>query len=323
VKLVAATRVLNESDIIEAFVRHTASFVDHHLFIDNGSVDGTLDILQNLQREGFGLSVFQSRACSFVESQALTLMYRHAAVAHRADWVVLLDADEFIDDRALGRMLRDHMSAVPDVCCAMKIRLRDYHLTPDDPQDPIVPCRMLHCTPVSENSKVVLRGSLIERGLVVQPGSHSARFGDGTECPSDDEAGLTYAHYPTRSAYQWLSKSVIGWAKVVAAGPTMLSSGHAVHYRDPFEFLRTDPGSILRNRSLMEPQNRSDLRNDPLDYRGDALKYTPPVDYPMRSTQVIMQYLYELAVQHGEMLDLVTKLGDVVRRNEAEVTRVI
>ena len=316
-KLVAATRVLNEADIIEAFVRHTAHTVDHHLLIDNGSVDGTVEILRALQHEGIPLTVLQTRSCSFAEEQSLTLMYRQAVQAHQADWIVFLDADEFIDDRALVRPLRDHLAESQHA--VLKVCLRDYHLTQDDPQDLIVPCRMPFCTPTTDNMKVIVRGNLLHRGLVIRPGSHAAVFPDGTECPSAPEPALTYAHYPTRSPYQWLSKSVVGWAKVVATGPAMVSTGHAVHYRDPYEFLRTDPKLILRNPVLMQPQPQTDITKDPIAYRGGDLKFTAPTDYPMRAVQVVMQYLHDLAVRHGEILEHVNALCEVVHRGEAEV----
>jgi glycosyltransferase involved in cell wall biosynthesis len=51
-RIVAMTRALNEADIIECFVRHTSAFVAHHVIMDDGSSDGTIDILTALKREG-------------------------------------------------------------------------------------------------------------------------------------------------------------------------------------------------------------------------------------------------------------------------------
>ena len=49
--LVAVCKVLDEADMVEAFARHTAHYVAHQIFVDNGSVDGTVEILQALRRE--------------------------------------------------------------------------------------------------------------------------------------------------------------------------------------------------------------------------------------------------------------------------------
>ena len=51
-RIVAITRVLDEADIIEAFVRHTAAYVQHHIFVDNGSIDGTVEILRRYSKTG-------------------------------------------------------------------------------------------------------------------------------------------------------------------------------------------------------------------------------------------------------------------------------
>lgn len=50
-KVVCFTRILNEDDIIEAFVRHHATHVEEMLFLDNGSSDRTVEILTALRGE--------------------------------------------------------------------------------------------------------------------------------------------------------------------------------------------------------------------------------------------------------------------------------
>jgi hypothetical protein len=324
-KLVAVTRIMNEADIVEAFVRHTAHYVDHHIFIDNGSVDGTLEILRNLEREGLGITLYASTSRSFIESQALTFMYGRAVADHAADWVLFLDTDEFFDDREIDVPLRDHLArfeaANPDFA-AIQVRLRDYHATPDDPPHTIVACRMTQCQPISDNRKVFVKGTLLDRRVVILPGGHAARIDDGQECPTMLDTALSHAHYPIRSPYQWLSKSVIGWCRVLASGPEMIRTGHATHYRGPFDVLRSEPAKLLRNRALMDTlTTRPGMTHNPIVYRGGELRYTGPIDYQMRTVQFIMQYLHELAVQHGDMMEIANKLGDLVRRDEGEFRR--
>jgi hypothetical protein len=160
---------------------------------------------------------------------------------------------------------------------------------------------------------------LLGRQVSIDPGSHGVKIDGGQECPSFTEPSLTYAHYPVRSPYQWLSKSIIGWAKVLAAGPEMIRTGNSLHYRDPFEALRIDPQRILRNKALMETLTARDgIGPDPIIYRGGELRYTPQVDYQMHSVQVVMQYLYNLASQHGVLMEAAARLGDAVGRDEAD-----
>ena len=326
-KLAAASRILNESDIVEAFVRHTAHFVDHHFFVDNGSIDGTLAILQKLKDEGFAITVFQSNARSFVESKINTFLYQTAVKSSRADWVVFLDTDEFIDDRELRQSLRECIASFAarhaGPAC-IEVPLRDYHMTPDDPTDILVPSRITYCSPTGETTKVIVPGDLIARQAVIEAGNHGVLIDNGVKCPIFREPTLTYAHYAARSPYQWMSKSIIGWAKVLAGGQETISAGFSCHYQGLFDLLRTDPQAILRNAALMRaPTAPAALTRSPITYRGGALKYTDDTDYPMRAVKVTMQYLQELASQHGELLALAKALSGVIGRSESGVTQLL
>src|SRR5262249_25036579 len=95
-RLVAISTVKNEIDIVEAFVRHTMNFVDHLVVADNGSTDGTLEILRGLEAEGLPLTVSVDPSAGKYLSQRMTRLMREAVQRHAADWVVPLDADEFL-----------------------------------------------------------------------------------------------------------------------------------------------------------------------------------------------------------------------------------
>jgi len=329
-KLAAASRILNESDIVEAFVRHTAHFVDHHFFVDNGSVDGTLQILEKLKQEGLALTVFQSNARSFVESKINTFLFQTAVTNSKADWVVFLDTDEFIDDRQLTLPLRDCIASFASRHASpacIDVPLREYHITPDDPSDILVTSRITHCSPTSDNTKVIVRGDLIGRQAIIQPGNHAVLIDNATACPTFREPTLSYAHYAVRSPYQWLSKSIIGWAKVLAAGQETINAGNSYHYKEPFEVLRTDPQAILRDPRAMQtpatPTSPAELTRSPICYRGGPLKYTADTDYQMRAVRVTIQYLHELASQHGELLGLANRLSGLIGRSESGVTQIL
>ncbi len=51
-RVVSVSCVKNEIDVIEASVRHTAAVADHVIVLDNGSNDGTRDVLAALQPDG-------------------------------------------------------------------------------------------------------------------------------------------------------------------------------------------------------------------------------------------------------------------------------
>jgi hypothetical protein len=65
--------------------------------LDNGSTDGTLDVLHALQREGLPLDVHEDRSLGKFLSQRVNRLAQEFAVGqYGADWVLPLDADEFV-----------------------------------------------------------------------------------------------------------------------------------------------------------------------------------------------------------------------------------
>ena len=96
-RAVAVTCVKNEVDIVEAFVRHTLAYVDHIVVLDNGSKDGTCDVLRAMEKEGLSLDVVEDPSPGKYQAQRMTrLMHEWAIGRYDADWVLALDGDEFL-----------------------------------------------------------------------------------------------------------------------------------------------------------------------------------------------------------------------------------
>ena len=306
--IVAITRILNEADIVEAFARHTRHFVDAHIFVDNGSTDRTLAILAGLKAEGLPIEVYANGSVSFSEATALNFLFRRAVEHHGADWVIPLDTDEFIDVRCLGCTLGEYLAAKgrldrPARC--IKIRWRQYIACPDDdPAVQVPPQRIVHAeAQPTAYLKIILPASLLAEGGEIQPGFHSATMPDGSECEWFAEDKIFLAHYSERSPWQWITKFVVGWSKVLAAGSETVSAGYAEHYRAPFAILRDRPRQILCEPMYMEQRHgRTDLLRDPIDYLGGALRYTPVIEPQMKMVQSLVGFVEALATQHGRLL---------------------
>jgi glycosyltransferase involved in cell wall biosynthesis len=306
-RVAAITRVLNEADIIEAFVRHSAAFVSHHVFVDNGSADGTIKILHDLAAEGLPISVYQSRAVTFNESDALTQLYVQACQDVAPDWVLCLDADEFLDDRhtpnGLHSLLADYAAAAdrPDY---LKIPMVNYIATSfDDQSELIAPLRMRRRRPPSDSYKIIVSGGLQAEQLSIQHGSHWAKL-RGRQPREVVETRLWLAHFSERSPYQYVMKFVRGWAKVLATGKEELEKKTAYHYKGPFEHLRDRPANLLRNPHFMGfKDENAELVEDLMLYRGGPLKFTSQTDEAMRAVRSLMGLLDDLATRHGLLMD--------------------
>ena len=303
-RLVAVTRVLNEDDILEAFVRHHAVLVDHHIFLDNGSNDRSLDILQALQAEGISLNVLQTRAAHFCEPPVLTALFR-AAAAVGADWVLMLDADEFVDQRRAAGGLRARLASTPADQGVLQLLTAAYFPTPaDDAADLLVPRRIRRREPeLQANPKVVVRGALAARNVTIAPGSHAALY-DGNTVAAFVAPDLALAHYQRRSAWQQMAKNAIGRLKVIAAGRAAMENNWSVHYNQLFETLRDRPAALLRNPGFLHPgAPPGGLVDDPLQYLGGDLRHTRHDDPAMKAVATLAAFGEALAAQHAHLLD--------------------
>ena len=95
-KLWGVAMVRNESDIVEAFVRHNLTVLDGMVVVDHGSSDATLAILQALRNERLPLVVKRIESPGYLQAEVVTTAAREAFASARADAVFPLDADEFL-----------------------------------------------------------------------------------------------------------------------------------------------------------------------------------------------------------------------------------
>lgn len=106
--------VRDEADIVGAMLaHHRDQGVDHVLVTDNGSIDGTSDILRAFEDEGF-VTVWNDPVHRKQQYSTVTKMARHAAVQLGADWVVNADADEFWIGKDPGATVRSALEHVAD-----------------------------------------------------------------------------------------------------------------------------------------------------------------------------------------------------------------
>lgn len=103
----AIALVRDEADVLPATLDHLErQGVDHVLVADNGSVDGTLALLEERSREG-RLHLAHDTEPAYHQAVKMTALAR-AAWRAGADWVVPVDADElwFADSGRLADRLR-------------------------------------------------------------------------------------------------------------------------------------------------------------------------------------------------------------------------
>ena len=332
-RLVAATRILDEDDIVEAFVRHNAAEIDHFLFLDDGSQDRTIEILSSLRAEGFSISLFRHASVSFAEVAANTWLYQQADRTLAPDWVCFLDCDEFIstDDLRISVAmheacsLHERLGRLPPGVQALRLRLVNYVASNEDDAQELLISRRLrwrHKIP-HEVHKIFLRGGLSGRDVVVGGGNHSADI-DGVLAHCEDETYRLLAHFPRRSAWHEMAKSFNGWLKALAAGEREMTQNRSLHYQPVFERLRDDPASLMFNESYVQLPVQPGIHVFcPMYYRGAALRYTCWQDPRLRAVQIVARGCQRLAERHGRLLDAVPAAFEQVVAWDAAIEQVI
>lgn len=308
VRIVAVTCVLNEEDVIEPFIRHHARLVDTHIVLDQGSSDGALEILRKLQAEGIAVQGFQNRSFVSAETRFYAILYNLARRLVEADWVLFLNAEDFIDTRGTGD-LRDFLAAASDEAYAVSIPVFDYEAEAAETADETNPVRRLVRRALEPaGRRILVRGVLDSSRVALGPGcSELLLDGSGYAAPVEDR--LAIARFAYRSPYQYAGRSVIARLKTLAAGELDEARDHSRHDDEVYDAIRAYPGEWFASALAYRRQLRdaAHLVTDPLPYLGEELRYT-------RSEYNEWRALRQ-AVGHVE--SLASTLGAIIDRNEA------
>ncbi len=296
-RLVAVSVVKNEADIIEAFVRHTLAWVDHHLVFDHASSDGTREILQSLRTEGLPLTLYTDHQLGNLQQARSNHLTRLAVGSFGADWVCPLDADEFI--AGPGRQPLEEILRQAGDNQAVTIPLLDYCATVQDDPDEINPALRLS---YSRPDLSVTRKIFVPRLLAANPsvvagkGSHALYHRDhalpGRALPEE----WHLAHLAMRSPQHQALRVMLAELQKLSRGRA--AAGLDVHYRLGFQLLAEDPDLFFT--TVTPPV--TNLRLRPVCYAGDTLRYTSPQVWS-RVARAMLPYLEHLAKSHGELLD--------------------
>ena len=205
----------DEADIIEGTVRRMRERVDHVVVADNGSTDGTREILDSLD----GVEVLVDHDPGYYQSRKMSALAEHARLAG-ADWVVPFDADEVW----LGRewSISDTLAAVPAEALIAQARILDHVATAVDPDGPPIERMRWRRDQQLPLPKVACRAV---PGLVIHQGNHGATF-PGVDCPLTVTHLLEIRHYPYRSPEQMVRKAVNGAAAYAATDLPESAGGH-------------------------------------------------------------------------------------------------
>jgi Glycosyl transferase family 2 len=132
-KLAMAMKVRDEADIIELNLRyHRAQGIDEFIVTDNGSTDGTLEILERWRDDGRLRLISEPAAADFrVKGHWWVTRMGRMGAELGADWVLHADADELW--WPAGDDLKREFSRVPDEYGVVVAPRTEFVARPDGP----------------------------------------------------------------------------------------------------------------------------------------------------------------------------------------------
>ena len=209
-RLAMTLLVRNEADIVEAQLAfHLNAGVDVVVATDNGSDDGTLEILERYERAGH-LHLLREVSEGMRQSEWVTRMARLAATELEADWVINSDADEFWWPR--GGTLKDVLVAVPERFGIVRGAWRHFVPRPDDERSFAERMTVRLSAPASPGDKATIYHAhqkvahRAEPDVVVAEGNHDATAGCGL-LPLRGWYPIEVLHFSFRSLAQFVAKT--------------------------------------------------------------------------------------------------------------------
>lgn len=294
--------VKDEADVIGYTIAHLLTQVDAIIVADNGSTDGTREILARYADDGMievhddtDVGHWQSRKTTWLAQRALELGH---------EWVLPCDADEWWT--AEDRTIRDYLDGITPDVRVIQGRLMHYFPTQLDDSDERDPYRRITWRLKEQASlpKVCCRTN---PRLVIHDGNHGADYGDRVRALT--VWGLRVDHFSWRSADQYVRKITNG-SRAFAA--TDLNESIGAHWR-----MHGDPDAVDFEDRVRRHFYRFFFSRDP---KGDGYVRDPVIDKRMPDGWLTEEEAQALAsLTAGKR---VLELGSYMGRSTVAIARV-
>jgi len=223
-RLVMTLLVRDEADIIRANIDfHLRQGVDFIVATDNGSKDGTREILAEYEKRSV-LTLIDEPGRDYSQGRWVSRMAHLARDEYEADWILNNDADEFWHSKGAD-LKQDLANATASMLICARYQMFFPHDAPA-PRNIFADARWRIAQPVPNRplakpledplaapylyldlpSKVLCRAAGLEN---VEQGNHSATYANASQ---EHSQAITIYHYPIRGFGHFLRKVTLGGA---------------------------------------------------------------------------------------------------------------
>ena len=218
------TIIRNEMDLLPAWLAHTRELFDHVYIVDHLSDDGSAEFLQAWAAEDPAVRVFSYRETVYDRERIIRTLRRLVLQETAADWLFILDPDEFLpydSVEAFHHPLREATGKV------VLYRWRNCLPASPGPVTAVIPLHRQ--TRLSGLGKVAISREVAADPLVRIPrGAHNVVHRDTGSLPAQEIGELF--HLPFRSLEQaWLKvlRGTVNRLRILQRAP---ASGNNWHY---------------------------------------------------------------------------------------------